>query len=72
MSDNLEKNKSEPDANINEAYNTLREWVKSAPETVDEIKKNGTKEDLKKYQSQIKMVIDKMKEIESLLRKNDQ
>tara|TARA_Y100001936_G_C15918005_1_gene582377 strand:- start:313 stop:531 length:219 start_codon:yes stop_codon:yes gene_type:complete len=72
MSDNLEKNKSEPDASINEAYNTLREWVKSAPETVDEIKKNGTKEDLKKYQSQIKMVIDKMKEIESLLRKNDQ
>jgi len=72
MSDNLEKNKSEPDANINEAYNTLREWVKSAPETVDEIKKNGTKEDLKKYQSQIKMVIDKMKEIESVLRKNDQ
>tara|TARA_B100001250_G_C19791806_1_gene786864 strand:- start:1181 stop:1399 length:219 start_codon:yes stop_codon:yes gene_type:complete len=72
MSDNLEKNKSEPDANIDEAYNTLREWVKSAPETVDEIKKNGTKEDLKKYQSQIKMVIDKMKEIESVLRKNDQ
>ncbi len=72
MSDNLEKNKSVPDASINEAYNTLREWVKSAPETVDEIKKNGTKEDLKKYQSQIKMVIDKMKEIESLLRKNDQ
>jgi len=72
MSDNLEKNKSEPDASINEAYNTLREWVKSAPETVDEIKKNGTKEDLKKYQSQIKMVIDKMKEIESLLRKNNQ
>ena len=72
MSDNLEKNKSEPDANINEAYNPLREWVKSAPETVDEIKKNGTKEDLKKYQSQIKMVIDKMKEIELVLRKNDQ
>ena len=72
MSDNLEKNKSEPDANIDEAYNTLREWVKSAPETVDKIKKNGTKEDLKKYQSQIKMVIDKMKEIESVLRKNDQ
>ena len=72
MSDNLEKNKSEPDASINEAYNTLREWVKSAPETVDEIKKNGTKEDLKKYQSQIKMVIDKMKEIELVLRKNDQ
>ena len=72
MSDNLEKNKSVPDASINEAYNTLREWVKSAPETVDEIKKNGTKEDLKKYQSQIKMVIDKMKEIESLLRKNNQ
>ncbi len=72
MSDNLEKNKSEPDANIDEAYNTLREWVKSAPGTVDEIKKNGTKEDLKKYQSQIKMVIDKMKEIELVLRKNDQ
>ena len=45
--------------------------MKSAPGTVEELKKNGTKEDLKNYQSKIKMVIQKMQDIESALRKTE-
>ncbi|MBT3179274.1 MAG: hypothetical protein HOB40_06395 [Candidatus Marinimicrobia bacterium] len=52
-----------------EAYRILAEWVKSAPKTMDDIKKNGTKEDLKKYQLQIKMVLEKLKTIESEITK---
>ena len=72
MSDRQEKNKRPDQANIEEAYKTLKEWVKSAPGTVEELKKNGTKEDLKKYLSKIKMVIQKMQDIESALRKKEQ
>mgnify|MGYP001244974602 CR=1 FL=1 len=72
MSDRQEKNKGPDQANIEEAYKTLKDWVKSAPGTVEELKKNGTKEDLKKYLSKIKMVIQKMQDIESALRKKEQ
>ena len=72
MSDRQEKNKRLDQANIEEAYKTLREWVKSAPGTVEELKKNGSKEDLKKYLSKIKMVIKKMQDIESALRETEQ
>ena len=71
MSDRQEKDKGLDQANIEEAYRTLREWVKSAPGTIEELKKNGTKEDLKNYQSKIKMVIQKMQDIESALRKTE-
>ena len=72
MSDRQEKNRGLDQANIEEAYKTLREWVKSAPGTVEELKKNGSKEDLKKYLSKIKMVIKKMQDIESALRETEQ
>ena len=72
MSDRQEKNRGLDQANIEEAYKTLREWVKSAPGTVEELKKNGSKEDLKKYLSKIKMVIKKMQDIESTLRETEQ
>ena len=72
MSDRQEKNRGLDQANIEEAYKTLREWVKSAPGTVEELKKNGSKEDLKKYLSKIKMVIKKMQDIESALRETKQ
>ena len=39
MSDRQEKNRGLDQANIEEAYKTLREWVKSAPGTVEELKK---------------------------------
>ena len=50
-----------------EAYQTLVDWVKSVPDAIAHIKENGNKEDLAKYQNQVKLVIDKMKEIEKEL-----
>ena len=63
-----EKNQSVIDNNGQQAYQTLVEWVKTVPNAIDEIKKNGTDEDLRKYQLQIKMVLDKLKNIEQELR----
>ena len=63
-----EKNQSVIDNNGQQAYQTLVEWVKTVPNAIDEIKKNGTEEDLRKYQLQIKMVLDKLKNIEQELR----
>ena len=53
--------------NGQEAYETVVEWVKTVPKTINELKKNGTEEDLKTYQMQIKMVLDKLKQIEQKL-----
>jgi len=50
-----------------QAYQTLVDWVKTVPKAMQEIKDNGTEEDLKKYKLQIKMVLDKLKEIEKKL-----
>ena len=66
----MEKDKNQGELTIEigtngqEAYDTLVEWVKTVPKTINELKKNGTEEDLKTYQMQIKMVLDKLKQIE--------
>ena len=66
----MEKEKNQDELTIEigtngqEAYETLVEWVKTVPKTINELKKNGTQEDLKTYQLQIKMVLDKLKQIE--------
>ena len=66
----MEKEKNQDELTIEigtngqEAYETLVEWVKTVPKTINELKKNGTEEDLKTYQMQIKMVLDKLKQIE--------
>ena len=66
----MEKEKNQDELTIEigtngqEAYATLVEWVKTVPKTINELKKNGTQEDLKTYQLQIKMVLDKLKQIE--------
>jgi len=66
----MEKEKNQDELTIKigtngqEAYETLVEWVKTVPKTINELKKNGTQEDLKTYQMQIKMVLDKLKQIE--------
>ena len=52
-----------------QAYQTLVDWVKTVPKAMQEIKDNGTEEDLKKYKLQIKMVLDKLKEIDKKLSK---
>ena len=69
----MEKEKNQDELTIEigtngqEAYETLVEWVKTVPKTINELKKNGTEEDLKTYQMQIKMVLDKLKQIEQKL-----
>ena len=50
-----------------QAYQTLVDWVKAVPNVLEEIKKNGTEDDLRNYKLQIKMVVDKLKEIEKRL-----
>ena len=50
-----------------QAYQTLVDWVKAVPNVLEEIKKNGTEDELRKYKLQIKMVVDKLKEIEKRL-----
>ncbi len=69
----MEKEKNQDELTIEigtngqEAYATLVEWVKTVPKTINELKKNGTEEDLKTYQMQVKMVLDKLKQIEKKL-----
>ena len=47
-----------------QAYQTLVDWVKAVPNMLEEIEKNGTEDELRNYKLQIKMVVDKLKEIE--------
>ena len=48
-----------------EAYQTLVNWVKSVPNAIKEIEKNGSKEELIRYKKKIKMVVEKLKEIKN-------
>ena len=63
-----EKDRSEIDNESQQAYQTLVDWVKTVPNTIDELKKNGNEDDLRKYQLKIKMVLNKLKEIQKELR----
>ena len=48
-----------------EAYQTLVNWVKSVPNAIKGIVENGSKEELIRYKKQIKMVVEKLKEIKN-------
>ena len=48
-----------------EAYQILVNWVKSVPNAIKEIEKNGSKEELIRYKKQIKMVVEKLKDIKN-------
>ena len=54
-----------------EAYQTLVNWVKSVPNTIKEIEQSGSKEELIRYKKQVKMVVEKLKEIEDNLPKDN-
>ena len=54
-----------------QAYQTLVDWVKSVPNVLQEIEKNGTEEDLIRYKKQIKLVVEKLKEIKEGLSEID-
>ena len=49
--------------NGQDAYNTIQVWIKTIPDTIADIKENGTEEDLHNYQIQINMVLDKLEDI---------
>ena len=55
------------DYNGEEAYQTLVNWVKSVPNAIKEIEQNGSKEELIRYKKQVKMVVEKLKEIKNKL-----
>ena len=50
-----------------EAYQTLVNWVKSVPNAIKEIEQNGSKEEIIQYKKQVKMVVEKLKEIKDKL-----
>ena len=55
------------DYNGEEAYQTLVNWVKSVPNAIKEIEQNGSKEELIRYKKQVRMVVEKLKEIKNKL-----
>ena len=55
------------DYNGEEAYQTLVNWVKSVPKAIKEIEQNGSKEELIRYKKQVKMVVEKLKDIKDKL-----
>ena len=61
---------SETDTIGQEAYRTIKDWIQSVPETLEEIKKNGSEEDLQNYQRQINMVLEKLENIVKDMQKN--
>ena len=52
---------------VEEAYQTLVNWVKSVPNAIKEIEQNGSKEELIRYKKQVKMVVEKLKDIKNNL-----
>ena len=55
--------------NAKEAYQTLFNWAKSVPDTIREIEQNGTEQDLIQYKKKVKMVLNKLENIQSDLNK---
>ena len=51
-----------------EAYNTLVEWAKSAPKILRQLEESGDKENIKKFKIQIKLVVDKLEDIQLLIK----
>jgi hypothetical protein len=51
-----------------EAYNTLVEWAKSAPKILRQLEESGDKENIKKFKIQIKLVVNKLQDIQQLIK----
>ena len=58
-----ESPKDKSEQKVQEAYNTIQTWIKTIPDTIEDIRTNGSKEDLRNYQIQINMVLDKLEDI---------
>ena len=51
----------------NEAFETLKNWVKSVPETLKDLEEKGDQEKLIKYKKQVKLVLQKLEQIKDTL-----
>ena len=51
----------------NEAFETLKNWVKSVPETLKDLEEKGNQEELIKYKKQVKLVLQKLEQIKDTL-----
>ena len=50
-----------------EAYKILQDWVKTVPETIKELERNGEAKKLIKYKKQVKLVLQKLEDIKFAL-----
>ena len=69
MSNKVNRNNSES-AELdkkNEAFETLKSWVKSVPETLKDLEEEGDQEKLIKYKKQVKLVLQKLELIKDTL-----
>ena len=71
MSNKVNKNNSEGAEfdKKNEAFETLKNWVKSVPGTLKDLDKKGDQEKLIKYKKQVKLVLKKLEQIKDTLEK---
>ena len=51
----------------NEAFETLKNWVKSVPENLKDLEEKGDQEKLIKYKKQVKLVLQKLEQIKDTL-----
>ena len=51
----------------NEAFEILKNWVKSVPETLKDLEEKGDQEKLIKYKKQVKLVLQKLEQIKDTL-----
>ena len=58
-----ESSQDKSEENGQDAYNIIQAWIKTIPDTIADIKANGTQEDLHNYQIQINMVLIKLEDI---------
>ena len=68
---NKEPNRDELDEIGQDAYNIIKVWIKNIPNTIADIKANGTNQDLHDYKIQIKMVLDKLEDIVKDMKTSD-
>ena len=69
MSNKVNRNNSES-AELdkkNEAFETLKSWVKSVPETLKDLEEEGDQEKLINYKKQVKLVLQKLELIKDTL-----
>ena len=69
MPDKVNKNNSKSAEFVKkkEAFETLKNWVRSVPEMLKDLEKKGDKEKLIKYKKQVRLVLQKLEQIKDTL-----